>query len=458
MRLGTRVRHPKFGEGQVVTVTHRGGKPGAQVDFGYMKDWVSFDELELTEEAGPLAGITPDGPTPVFDRSGVPTLTNDVVDARRAILALKLGQVLERNIVELSTGTDDIQESLKQTITAAAQRQPRSILFKGSYGSGKTHLLTMLTALAAKQELATTSVILDGEGVTLTEPMSLMEALLGSIRYPGEAAPCGITQQLADLRIRRTGAHPYIRRRMRRIAEAIFQTPRDLFETPEGIEVLEEYFTLRLSATQAREEIRQRIYRRVHLPSMRAQSVKDRADRFCDLLGDWAEFCASTGAKGLVMIFDEVDVEYASTLRDSRQDKEQRSRRSMFLCSISKLLKERKAPLLLAFGSAPASPDVKDENDAVIDLQRRIDGMDEIEAPQPQLEQTRELGRRLQTLYARAYPDRMDSVDPRKLERLIDEFAQYHQDELNPIPRSFVRGTLERLDVALDLESYKKDG
>ena len=52
----------------------------------------------------------------------------------------------------------------------------------------------------------------------------------------------------------------------------------------------------------------------------------------------------------------------------------------------------------------------------------------------------------------------MDSVDPRKLERLIDEFAQYHQDELNPIPRSFVRGTLERLDVVLDLESYKKDG
>ena len=456
MRLGTRVRHPKFGEGQVVTITPRGGKPGAQVDFGYMKDWVSFEELGLTEEADPLSKITPDGPTSVFDEIGVPTLTNDVVDARRAILALKLGQVLERNIVELSTGTDNIQESLKQTITAAVQRQPRSILFKGSYGSGKTHLLTMLTSLAAKQELATASVILDGEGITLTEPMSLMEALLGSLRYPGHAAPCGITQQLADLR--RSGNLPYIRPRMGRIAEALLQVPRDLFEEPEVMEVIEEYFTMRLSATQAIKEIRQRIYRRVHLPSMRAQSVKDRADRFCGLLGDWAEFCASTGAKGLVLIFDEVDVEYASTLRDSRQDKEQRSRRSMFLCSISKLLKERKTPLLLAFGSAPASPDVKDENDAVIDLQRRIDEMDKIEAPQPQLEQTRELGRRLRTLYACAYPDRMDSVDPRKLERLIDEFAQYHQNELNPIPRNFVRGTLERLDVALDLESYKKDG
>lgn len=456
MRLGTRVRHPKFGEGQVVTVTSRGGNPGAQVDFGYMRDWVSFEELGLTEEADSLSGITPDAPTSVFKGISIPTLTNDVVDARRAILALKLGQVLEKDIVELSTGTDNIQDSIEQTITAAAQRQPRSILFKGSYGSGKTHLLTMLSALAAKHELATASVILDGEGVTLTEPMSLMEALLGSLRYPGEAAPCGITQQLADLR--RSGNLPYIRHRLGRIADALLQTPRDLFEEPEGMDVLEEYFTLRLSATQAREEIRQRIYRRVHLPSMRAQSVKDRADRFCGLLGDWAEFCASTGAKGLVVIFDEVDVEYASTLRDSRQDKEQRSRRSMFLCSISKLLKERKTPLLLAFGSAPASPDVKDENDAVIDLQRRIDEMDEIEAPQPQLEQTRELGRRLRTLYARAYPDRMDSVDPRKLERLIDEFAQYHQNELNPIPRNFVRGTLERLDVALDLESYQKDG
>ena len=429
-----------------------GGKPSAQVDFGYMKDWVSFEELGLTEEAGPLSGLTPDGSASVSDGIGVPTLTSDVVDARRAILALKLGQVLEENIVELSTGTDDIQESLAQAIIAAARRQPRSILFKGSYGSGKTHLLTMLTALAAKHELATASVILDGEGVTLSEPMSLMEALLGSLRYPGHAAPCGITQQLADLR--RSGNLPYIRHRMGRIAEALLQTPRDLFEEPEGMEVLEEYFTMRLSATQAIKEIRQHIYRRVHLPSMRAQSVKDRADRFCSLLRGWAEFCASTGAKGLTVIFDEVDVEYASTLGYE----EQRRRRSLLLDAVSKLLnQESKAPLLLAFGSAPASVDVKEENDAVIDLQRRIKGMDEIEAPRPDLEQTRELGRRLQTLYTRAYPDRIYRVDQRKLERLIDEFALTHQDNLNPVPRGFVRGTLERLDVALDLESYAKD-
>ena len=456
MRPGTRVQHPKFGEGQVVTVTPRGGKSGAQVDFGYMKDWVSFEEMGLTEETGPLSGITPDGPTSVFEGISIPPLTNDAVDARRAILALKLGQVLEENIVELSTGNDDIQESLEQTIAAASRRQPRSILFKGSYGSGKTHLLTMLTALSAKHELATASVILDGEGVTLSEPMSLMEALLGSLRYPGESAPSGITQQLADLR--RRHELPYIRHRVGRIADALLQTPRDIFEEPEGMEVLEEYFTMRLSATQAREEIRQRIYRGVHLPPMRAQSVKDRADRFCDLLGDWAEFCASTGAKGLVVIFDEVDVEYASTLRDSRQDKEQRQRRSRFLCAISKLLKEREAPLLLAFGSASASADVKEENDAVLDLKRRIAGMDEIEAPRLGLEQTRELGRRLQTLYARAYPARMSKVDQRKLERIINEFARTHQEGLDPIPRSFVRGTLERLDVAPDLERHAQDG
>ena len=450
--LGARVQHPKFGEGQVITVTPRGGKLGAQVDFGYMNDWVSFEELGLTEEAGPSSGIMPDGPTSVFGEEV--TLTNDVVDARRAILALKLGQVLEKNIVELSTGTDDIQEAIEQAIDAAALRQPRSILFKGSYGSGKTHLLTMLTALAAEHKLATASVILDGEGVTLSEPMSLMETLLSSLRYPGEVAPHGITQQLADLQRRINNLPHDSRCRMGKIAEVLLLTPRDLFEEPEGMEVLEEYFTMRLSATQASEKIRQLIYRRVYLPSMRARNVRDRANRFCELLRGWAEFCASTGAKGLVVIFDEVDVEYASTLGS----KEYRSRRSLLLDAVSKSLnRESKAPLLLAFGSAPASIDVKEENDAVIDLQRRINGMDELEAPRPDIEQTRELGRRLQTLYARAYPDRMSRVDPRKLERLIDEFARTHQDVLNPIPRSFVRGTLERLDVALDLESYAKD-
>ena len=430
-----------------------GGKSGVQVDFGYMEEWVSWEELGLEEVASPLPDTTPDGPEP--ESTGISLPTN-VVDARRAILALKLGQVLEESILELSIGTDHIRAFLEQAVTATARQQAGSILFKGAWGSGKTHLLTLLTALAAKYQLATASVILDGEGVTLWEPMGLMEALLGSLRYPGQAVPSDITQKLAYLRS--TDNESEVRRRVGQIAEATFQISRQAFDVPEVAAVLEDYFTMKLAATHAKQKLRQLGYRRVALPSMKARNVKDRPDRFCDLLGDWAELCVLTGANGLVVIFDEVDVEYASTLSRSRSDGERRCRRSLLLETLDRLLsQERKIPLLLAFGSAPASSDVEEKHDAVLDLKQRIGQIKEIEVPRPDIEQTRELGRRLQTLYARAYPDRMSKVDPRKLERLIDEFARTHQDGLNPIPRRFVRGTLERLDVALDLESYAQD-
>lgn len=451
MRPGARVQHPQFGEGTIVEVRPHGSKSGVQVDFGYMEDWVSWEELGLEEEAASLSKTTQDGSGSVSDGIILPKLTEDVVGTRRAILALKLGQVLEENILELSTGTDDIEASLEQKVAATAQQQAGSILFKGSWGSGKTHLLTMLTALATKYQLATASVILDGEGVALWEPMGLMGALLGSLRYPGEPAPCGIRQRLAGLR--RCSNRWEIEHHVGRIGEALFQIPIRAFDEPEVTDVLEDYFTMQLSATQAKDKLW-----RVALPPMKARRVEDRPDRFCELLKNWARFCALTGAKGLLLIFDEVDVEYASTPASSRLDRERRRRRQQLLEKLGELLgQKRKIPLLLAFGSAPASSDVEEEHDAVLDLKRRIGRMDEIEAPRPDLEQTRELGRRLQALYARAYPDRMSRVDQGKLERMINRFAQTHQKHVNPIPRSFVRGTLERLDVALDLESYAKD-
>ena len=79
--------------------------------------------------------------------------------------------------------------------------------------------------------------------------------------------------------------------------------------------------------------------------------------------------------------------------------------------------------------------------------------MRRIEAPRPSVEQTKELGRRLQELYTRAYPRRTPVVEPREVRRRIESFAEHHQEgTLNPTPRGFVRGTLELLDVMSDLE------
>lgn len=74
-----------------------------------------------------------------------------------------------------------------------------------------------------------------------------------------------------------------------------------------------------------------------------------------------------------------------------------------------------------------------------------------IEAPRPSLQQLRELARRVYALYVRAYPGRMNGVDQDKLASLLDLFAKHHLKDISPVPRNFVRGTLERLDVAPSL-------
>ena len=45
MKPGDEVQHPLLGGGRVVAVYAKGGQAGAEVDFGYMADWVSAAAL-----------------------------------------------------------------------------------------------------------------------------------------------------------------------------------------------------------------------------------------------------------------------------------------------------------------------------------------------------------------------------------------------------------------------------
>ena len=433
MREGVGVGHPQYGRGVVVATDRR---RGARVDFGYVVAWVPVGELELPDgvEASPVpqsSEVEERG-----DGTGIIALSPEVVAARRAVLALKLGQVLEENVEELSIGTERARAAMERAIASAARRRPQSLLVEGSYGAGKTHLLTLLTKLAADEGFATATVILDGEGATFSEPMGLMEAVLGSLRYPGEVAPSGVGDRLTDVR-RRLGYQDALGSAGWRIAEAIFGVPREAFEEPEALGVLEDYFMLSLPGSRAREELRRRRYR-VSLPSLNARVRDERPGRFCELLEGWTGLCTLTGARGLVVVFDEVDVEYAVPRPGLRGG---------LLQAFDGMLRGR-CPIVLAFGSAPAGDDVGDSNDAVRDLVALVGRMKRIKAPVPGVEETKKLGRRLRDVYLRAYPQGTGGIDVRALGRRLDRFARRHHEEgLDPTVRGFVRGTLEILDV-----------
>lgn len=168
--------------------------------------------------------------------------------------------------------------------------------------------------------------------------------------------------------------------------------------------------------------------------------MTDRADRFCELLSGWVDIVTQT-CNGLVLLVDELDVEYYCTSRDTQQDRKLRSRRAMLLEALGRLFEEQEIPLLIAFGVAP---DVVKGTDAVAELRDSFENMMEIDVPVPDTDQKMLLGHQLQRLYATAYPDRMATVAPESVSRIKD-FAQ--EQNIYDNPRRFVRGTLELLDL-----------
>ncbi len=460
MKAGDKVLHPSLGEGTVVAIYTKGGQAGANVDFGYMVDWVSA--VELGEKRSDELDVSP--PVSQDPRGGVretsqasSSLPEDMMDARRGLLALRLGQVLERHVLSLSVGTEEVKEKLQAVVLGAVQQQASAILVEGAWGSGKTHLLTMLNAIAAIQGMATSSVILDGDGVRLSDPKELMKAFLSSLRYPGEPVPCGIGSRLKELRRSKIRWKPRYPGGIR-IANAISAVPERALDEPEVLLALEDYFTLSLSATQANQRLSRLGHLRARLPSLDVRSVSERAGRFFEHVQGWTELVTQTGAKGLVLIVDEVDVEYASTIGWAAARREERRRRTTLLLALHEHLRS-KLPLVVAFGSAPGSGDVSEHDDPVRDLTRQIgeSGLEIIQAPQPNLHQMRGLACRILDLYGRAYPEHMTAIDRNRLTEMLDAHAEsYLKNVSSPVPRNFLRRTLELLDVAPVLLNQEK--
>lgn len=409
-----------------------------------MREWVNAAELK-TQDGKDLAHAT-ESTKPSTDDSALAPLPESVAAARGAVVALRLGQIRQRDVLKLSVGTERVQQQLEELVQSAAGWKPCSVLIKGAYGTGKTHLLTILSAVAAARGLAMAAVILDGEGTSLTEPNSLLTNILGSMRYPDEVAPVGIKHRFAPFA--RAYLADDVLRRAGMVGETIRAFSVDALADPELTDVLEDYLSLQLAATHARQRVAGLGYG-VHLPTVRAWAVAERPSRFCQMLTEWAEFAAATGAKGLVVVFDELDVEYGFSVGYSQRVRKMRQRRQALLGELhSALDRRRRVPLLVAFGSAPVADEIGIENDPVGDIRRHLPRTKIIDAIEPSAKDLRELGRRLRLLYARAYDD-MSPDESGSLTEMIHDFADRGLGgHLNPTPRRFVRGVLELLDVA----------
>lgn len=491
MKEGDDVFHPELGRGTILRLYPEG--PTAMVDFGYMVDVVPIAALgqsgtasvgtsapssrqesapslpkSPTRVASPVAprpvggdrsspsglGISePSGssqprssPRPAGSTSPISSLSPETVEARRAIVALRLGQVLESHVDRLSVGLDQISKQFDVGLQSTRAHRPVFMLVEGAWGQGKTHLLTLLTAAAVRDGFAVCSVVMDGVGVTLSDPMQLLEAITNGIRFPGDALPGGLSINLAKAR-RQGNLERLGHLGATLLAEVFDQIPAAAFENYEALQIIEDYLGLSMLGSNAQHRLEVLGYRGIRLPSLRARRIADRVKRFTDLLFNWTWLCAVAGARGLVVILDELDVEYASTARRNQQAMQLRERRQELLEALRRL-RDQRLPLMLAFASAPAGVDIDPEYDASTNLPEVIGPLDaHIHAPVPGHDELQELVAKVTELYLDAYPEVLKGNRRDLITKLSDRLIENYRRQVNPVPRYFVRSALESLDI-----------
>jgi hypothetical protein len=321
------------------------------------------------------------------------------VEARKGIVALRLGQVLESQVLELSVGMTTIRQKLHSAISSTIAGGPNFLLLDAAWGGGKTHALTMLQAMAHETGFASSYVVMDGVSTSFENPMDLMSELMKSLRFPKTSRTNDISYQLAKAKqegriaiLEQLGAEL--------IADALNALPLEAFDDPEVLDILSDYFTLCLPASRANSQIGAMGYKG-RLKAIKTSSLADKPARFSRLLSEWASFTSALECNGLLIILDELDVEYACSAFGTQRDNRARVRRRALM---TELLSLSKTPLLVAFAAAPGGPDLETHNDPVKDI---VDcfcsKVEHIKVPSPDRKDLQLLLDRLLGIYGDAY-------------------------------------------------------
>jgi hypothetical protein len=458
VKPGDRVFHTTLGRGVVTKIVEIGACKKAWVNFVYAKDLLNTEELEplpVLETLDDLPVTGPDltgepSPAPGEDSaefdSFVSESTDSLTEARKGVVALRLGQVLESQVLQLSVGTAQIQASLRRAVSQVLRDQPTCILVEGAWGGGKTHALTLLQAIARREDMVTATAVMDGVGVSLSDPMQLMEEIISSFCFPKECSSDSLAQLLR--RAMTEGKLPAIEiRGARVVADALRRLPAGVFDDPEALQVIEGYFSLSLSASQAKSKLRALRHSVTGLPTIRAARIAERAGAFALLLVNWAKLSAVMGARGLLVVLDELDVDYAATAYCSRTSIGQKEKRQHMLEQV-KALSEHRAPLLIAFASAPAGPGIDSSDDAVENVRQTLgQGLIHIQVPMPTEAELGELLAKLASLYRGAYLHSTQQLNEEHIPGLLNGLLERYHRNPNSVPRHFVRMAIEVFDL-----------
>lgn len=169
INAGDQVEHEEFGIGQVLALL---GTTATVEFFGETFD-VEVEEL-LTRA---------NGSSPVLKSAPVREGTN--LAFRQAFEAVNLGVVPSNpdQLIKLTIGGDQISDEVRRMLDDAPKRGA-SRIFMGYYGSGKSHHLRLVRAIALREGWVTASIELDPKSADPAKPFSVYQELITGLEFP----------------------------------------------------------------------------------------------------------------------------------------------------------------------------------------------------------------------------------------------------------------------------------
>lgn len=399
--------------------------------------------LHETTGAAPPAPMPPARPreSPVGLKKGA--LAEAGATERRIIEALRFGLVPSDGLEDLTLGFPELQQWVLAHLPCAHGGRALASCIRGLFGTGKSHTMAVIRYLAREEFYLTASVEVDGQGITLSNPMRLLYTLWGTLagqRF-GSATP------LLDLyveAIKAKAAPPMVTRRG-------LDRVRDNYRTVQLLHdrgLLDGYVDaidgiLSSDDAYTASEVTQTITRETRLSAgmltlrpVIGRTLKERAGDFVESLVGHAIIAKLAGFTGLVITVDEFEVEESLLPGPAREQLESA------LDTLAEYLNGQtsypRAPLAFFISKVGA------ENNATEAAIRRLTHGDDYVLKPWAPQQQRQLAQRIHAAYRRGYNLEAPFCD-RDVDAVERELTPHALDGSSLI-RPFIKRYVGRLD------------
>ena len=170
IRVGVQVEHEEFGIGQILSLL------GTTATVEFFGEKLDVDIKELLPRSN--------GGTPVLASTSVRNKGTDLA-FRQSFESVNLGVVPSdpEQLIKLTIGGDDISVGVRRLLQEAPRRGACRT-FMGYYGSGKSHHLKLVKAIALREGWVTASIELDPKSADPAKPSSVYRELITGLEFP----------------------------------------------------------------------------------------------------------------------------------------------------------------------------------------------------------------------------------------------------------------------------------